>query len=95
MPEPKTVVDREKTLGFALDQKDVEDVETILRNKYCGKQGLYSSMEGGPCIENVITSAYCPDYRTIVNGLNTPSPGCPIPGMEGGRRMLPSILTGN
>jgi len=88
----KAVVDREKMLGFELEKEDIAEVETILRNKYCGKQGLYSSMEGGTCTENVITSAYCPDYRTIVNGLNTPSPGCPsfVPQ----KKLLPSILTG-
>ena len=27
--------------------------------RYCGKAGLFSSMEGGTCREDVITAAYC------------------------------------
>ena len=34
-------------------------IEEMMRNKYCGKGGLFYSMEGGSCAENVVTAVYC------------------------------------
>ena len=55
----KTVAEKEAALGFKFDASDTKDLETILRNKYCGKSGLFSSMPGGACEDNVIAAAYC------------------------------------
>ena len=40
----ETVVKREQEYGFELDADDIKQVETVLRVKYCGPQGLI-----GPC----------------------------------------------
>lgn len=47
----KDLVEKEKKFGFALDQEDKDTFELILRNKYCGPQGLSSGwgLPGGPC----------------------------------------------
>lgn len=39
-----TVAKREAEFGFELDLDDIKQVESVLRNKYCGPQGLI-----GPC----------------------------------------------
>lgn len=65
----ESVEKKEKMLGFKFDEKDIAETETILRNKYCGKAGLFSSMEGGTCREDVILAAYCSkDVRFSSNG---------------------------
>ena len=43
------VAEREKKLGFSLDADDILDMEKVLRNKYCGKGGLFYGEEGGTC----------------------------------------------
>jgi hypothetical protein len=48
----KSVADREQSLGFTLDSDDIAELEDILRNKYCGKQGMWSSLPGGTCAES-------------------------------------------
>lgn len=48
----KSVADREQSLGFTLDSEDIAELEDILRNKYCGKQGMFSSLPGGTCAES-------------------------------------------
>lgn len=45
----KSVADKEKSLGFTLEPEDISDIEEILRNKYCGPQGLTSGYVGGAC----------------------------------------------
>ena len=42
---------KEKKFGFPLDQEDKDTFELMLRNKYCGPQGLSSGwgLPGGPC----------------------------------------------
>ena len=40
----KTVKQREAEYGFELDADDIKQIEGVLRNKYCGKEGLI-----GPC----------------------------------------------
>ena len=60
----KSVADREAVLGFKLDADDILDIEDILRNKYCGKQGMFSSLPGGTCAES----------RPTVTCFNKPSP---------------------
>ena len=39
-----TVAKREAEYGFELDADDIKQIEGVLRNKYCGKEGLI-----GPC----------------------------------------------
>ena len=69
----KAVADQEKTLGFALDENDIAELEDILRNKYCGKSGLYSNMEGGSCADAKPAPAYCSDttWRSSMDSLGT------------------------
>ena len=55
----KNIEEKEKALGFKFEADDIAEVETILRNKYCGKAGLFGSMPGGTCREETITAAYC------------------------------------
>jgi len=52
----KSVAEKEAALGFKYDEDDIKDLEEILRSKYCGKSGTYSSMEGGSCRESVATA---------------------------------------
>ena len=59
------VASQEKELGFKFDDADVAETEKILRNKYCGKAGLFSSMEGGTCREDVIQAAFCTNDARI------------------------------
>jgi len=42
---------KEKKFGFPLDEEDKATFEAMLRNKYCGKQGLSAGwgLPGGPC----------------------------------------------
>lgn len=42
---------KEKKFGFPLEQEDKDTFELMLRNKYCGPQGLSSGwgLPGGPC----------------------------------------------
>ena len=40
----ETVMKREAEYGFELDANDVKQIESVLRVKYCGKEGLI-----GPC----------------------------------------------
>ena len=39
-----TVLKREAEYGFELDANDIKQIESVLRVKYCGKEGLI-----GPC----------------------------------------------
>ena len=47
------LVAKEKKFGFELDDEDKETFEVMLRNKYCGKEGLSAGwgLPGGPCRE--------------------------------------------
>ena len=87
------VAAQEKELGFKFEPEDVAEVETILRNKYCGKAGLYGQMEGGSCAEVVIEAAYC----TKADGRMSSSAGCPPPPKQRppdtGPPKLPSLPT--
>ena len=65
------VAQQEKLLGFKFEAADIKETEEILRNKYCGKAGLFSSMDGGGCEENVIEAAFCGDGTRASN-----SAGC-------------------
>ena len=71
------VAAQEKSLGFKFEPDDIKEIETVLRNKYCGKGGLFSSMEGGTCTEVAISAAYCPSGATsrTISG----SAGCEVP----------------
>lgn len=40
----ETVAKREEEYGFELDANDIKQIESVLRIKYCGKEGLI-----GPC----------------------------------------------
>ena len=42
----ESVIKQEKMLGFKLEAEDMIELEKVLRNKYCGKSGLYGSMQG-------------------------------------------------
>jgi len=54
------IAKKEVNLGFPLDDSDKAEFETIQRNKYCGKSGLYSNIEGGGCTEaKIVGSQYC------------------------------------
>jgi len=53
------VAQQEKALGFEFEREDVLEVEKILRNKYCGKGGLYGALEGGTCAENPGEAVFC------------------------------------
>lgn len=81
----RTIAEKEKSLGFKFEPDDIAEVETILRNKYCGKAGLFSSMEGGTCKEVVVTAAYCSNDERF----SSSSPGCD----ENAKKMLPSVVT--
>ena len=60
----KKLVEREAMLGFKLDADDIQIIEETLRNKYCGKAGLLSSLDGGPCSENTYgANVYCSKDR--------------------------------
>ena len=48
----KKVKEREAALGFALDADDIREIESILRNKFCGPQGGFSGEPGGTCRES-------------------------------------------
>ena len=67
------VAEQEKALGFKFERDDITQIEELLRNKYCGKAGLFGAMEGGTCTENVITAAYCSGDQTY----RSSSAGCP------------------
>ena len=70
----ENVAKKEAALGFKFEPEDIAEVETILRNKYCGKAGLFGSMEGGTCQENIIQAAYCSKDTRFSD-----SAGCPQP----------------
>jgi hypothetical protein len=53
------VAAREKMMGYTLDADDIQPIEEMLRNKYCGPQGLYSGEAGGTCAENAILLETC------------------------------------
>ena len=72
------VAQQEKALGFKFEPDDVAEVEKILRNKYCGKAGLFGAMQGGTCEENVVTAAYCPGQGARDNFYSA-SAGCEVP----------------
>lgn len=82
----KAVSDKESMLGVKFEAEDIAELEIILRNKYCGKQGLFGSMEGGSCEENIISAGYCGDSKRASS-----SAGC---NDGNGRKMLPSIIGG-
>ena len=91
----ENVAKKEAALGFKFEPEDVAEVETILRNKYCGKAGLFGSMEGGTCAENVITAAYCSTDDRFSNSAGCPQPK-PVPRDDGPPRLptlddLPSL----
>lgn len=41
------VAKQEAAVGFKLEQSDVDECEEIVRNKYCGKQGLGFTLSDG------------------------------------------------
>ena len=67
------VASQEKSLGFKFEPDDIAEVEKILRNKYCGKAGLFGAMEGGTCQENVMEAVYCSSDSRFSN-----TAGCPV-----------------
>ena len=78
----ESVAQKEKATGFTFDTDDIAEVEKILRNKYCGKAGLFGAMEGGTCAENAYDMAmYCskdPRFSSAIGcsvGLPPPPPG--------------------
>lgn len=73
------VAEQEKSLGFKFEPEDVAEVETILRNKYCGKSGLFGAMEGGMCEENVLRAAYCPTFGSGASKFSSGAAGCAPP----------------
>lgn len=67
---------QEASLGITFDANDKKELETILRNKYCGKAGLYSAMEGGTCRENYDIAVYCPSGGQSM--MTSGAAGCPV-----------------
>ena len=55
---------KEKKFGFALDEEDKATFELMLRNKYCGPQGLSAGwgLPGGPCAN--VCCCISPELRT-------------------------------
>ena len=43
----EAVARQEKAAGFALDATDVDGVVEVMRNKYCGKQGIGFTLSDG------------------------------------------------
>ena len=73
------VAAQEKELGFKFEAEDIAGIEEILRNKYCGKSGLFGAMEGGTCEDNVVAAAYCPDTGSGAAKQFSGSSGCAPP----------------
>ena len=76
------VAEQEKSLGFKFEPEDVAEVEKILRNKYCGKAGLYGSMQGGTCAENTIDAAFCTTKPGVSSSAGCEQPKPPPPPRE-------------
>jgi hypothetical protein len=55
----KKVAEREAAFGFKLDTDDINELENVLRNKYCGKSGIFSGEPGGTCAESPRAEATC------------------------------------
>ena len=70
----KTVKEKEVTLGFTLEAEDIADLEQILRSKYCGKQGVFSSLPGGSC-QDAAPTATCFKGNSNMNSLGVKG-GC-------------------
>jgi hypothetical protein len=82
----KSVRQKEKLVGFEFGPEEVAEIEKILRNKYCGKSGLFGSMEGGTCRENEISGAFCSSDERFSS-----SAGCD--GVAP-RKAMPSVVEG-
>ena len=81
----KSVAEKEKSLGFKFEAEDISEIENILRNKYCGKSGLYSGMEGGTCQEVVISAGYCGSDPRFTSSAGCEEDKKPLPTEGGGR----------
>ena len=71
----KTVAEKEAALGFKYEANDIDDIEQILRAKYCGPQGMYNNLPGGGCKAADATPT-CFKGNTNINSLGIKDMRC-------------------